>query len=280
MNWLERDEKIARNPLRSVEKVRDHTPKLVRRALTLEDARKFIEVSGPRGVVYLVCLYTGLRREELRQLEWRDVHLETEIPFLALRAATTKNRKAATLHLHPDAANALRKLRPAGVSATAKIFPRMVPRIPRFRQDLKAAGIPFEDEAGRRLDLHALRKSFQMLLTLNGTQPRVAMALMRHSDIKLTMGAYTDAGMLPTAEAISSLPSLATPAKGWTPQLTPKTSFSPVSEGPALSPPVAPFGTIDGLQSLMNTSSGRDEAPPVAASHNRGKWCALQGSNL
>ena len=50
--------------------------------------------------------------------------------------------------------------------------------------------------------------TFQMLLTLNGTSPRVAMELMRHSDMKLTMKTYTDVGLLPTSAAIRDLPSL------------------------------------------------------------------------
>jgi hypothetical protein len=43
--------------------------------------------------------------------------------------------------------------------------------MPRVREDLEAAGIPFVDEPGKRLDLHALRKTFHMPRTFNGTLP-------------------------------------------------------------------------------------------------------------
>ena len=48
---------------------------------------------------------------------------------------------------------------------------------------------------------------------LAGTSPRIAMEIMRHSDIKLTTKTYTDAGLLPLAETVINLPSLTKSAK-------------------------------------------------------------------
>lgn len=56
------------------------------------------------------------------------------------------------------------------------------------------------------MDLHALRKTFGTALVLNGEQPRVVMEAMRHSDLKLTMKLYTDAGQLPVGAALGRLP--------------------------------------------------------------------------
>lgn len=56
------------------------------------------------------------------------------------------------------------------------------------------------------MDLHALRKTFGTALVLNGEQPRVVMEAMRHSDLKLTMKLYTDAGQLPVGAALARLP--------------------------------------------------------------------------
>jgi hypothetical protein len=44
-----------------------------------------------------------------------------------------------------------------------------------------------------------------------GTAPRVAMEIMRHSDMRLTAKTYTDAGLLPIADAVLDLPSLVKP---------------------------------------------------------------------
>jgi hypothetical protein len=41
---------------------------------------------------------------------------------------------------------------------------------------------------------------------LNGEHPRVVMEAMRHSDLKLTMRLYTDAGQLPVGAALARLP--------------------------------------------------------------------------
>ena len=51
-----------------------------------------------------VAVWTGLRRSELRQLEWRDVLLDEPMPHLKLRAATTKPGRADTILLHPQLA--------------------------------------------------------------------------------------------------------------------------------------------------------------------------------
>ena len=57
-----------------------------------------------------------------------------------------------------------------------------MPRVPAFQRDLKAAQIPFEDEHGRRMDLHAMRKSFGTMPAVNGVPLRTGMALMRPSE--------------------------------------------------------------------------------------------------
>ncbi len=55
------------------------------------------------------------------------------------------------------------------------VFPHMVPTMKTVKRDLGRAGIPFVDELGRRIDLHALRKTFGTALVLNGEHPRVVM---------------------------------------------------------------------------------------------------------
>jgi hypothetical protein len=54
--------------------------------------------------------------------------------------------------------------------------------------------------------MRALRKTFGTALVLNDAQPRVVVEAMRHSDLKLTMKLYTDAGQLPVGAALARLP--------------------------------------------------------------------------
>jgi hypothetical protein len=76
------------------------------------------------------------------------------------------------------------------------------------RADLKTAGILYVDASRAVADFHALRKTFGTLLMLAGVSEFVRMKLMRHSDLKLTQGAYTDVGMMPVWNAIAALPAM------------------------------------------------------------------------
>ncbi len=57
----------------------------------------------------------------------------------------------------------------------------------------------------QRSNFHALRHTFGTLLSKS---PRVAMELMRHTQMSLTMKVYTDPELLDLAGAVEMLPSL------------------------------------------------------------------------
>jgi len=121
MNWLE--PRIGNNPLRHVQKVQTNgTEKLSRRALTPDELGRLIEMSGPRGVVYLVAARTGIRRGELAQIQWRDVHLDTTQPFITVRASVAKNHLHAMQPLTSDAVDALRELQSAEAKPHDRVF--------------------------------------------------------------------------------------------------------------------------------------------------------------
>ncbi len=204
MKWLE--PRIGANPLRFVEKVQTSgAPYRARRAFTEDELQCLIMAAGLRGVVYLVAARTGIRRGELEQTEWRDVHLDTTQPFLMVRASVSKNGRQAMQPLPPDAVEALEYLRAHDGGAYERVFAGLIPRIERFKEDLASAGIPYSDSRGEFADFHALRKTFGTSLTLAGVGARTVMELMRHSDMRLTAKTYTDANMLPISDAMASL---------------------------------------------------------------------------
>ena len=51
----------------------------------------------------------------------------------------------------------------------------------------------------RETDFHSLRHTLATNLARRNIAPRVAMQIMRHSDIRLTMNHYTDSSQLPVA---------------------------------------------------------------------------------
>jgi integrase len=201
LNWMKQQGRIGCNPLLgAVEKIRTAGDESDRRALTDDEVSGLLNVAGPRKAVYLMAVRTGLRRAELKALRWSDVHLEGDKPFLSVRASTTKNGKPATMWLGADL---VAELLPVG-PASGAVFADGVPSMEQFRADLASAGITEAD--GRKVVFHSLRHTLATQLARSSVPPRVSMEVMRHSDLRLTMKAYTDSSMLPTCEVLGQLP--------------------------------------------------------------------------
>jgi integrase len=98
----------------------------------------------------------------------------------------------------------------AGGRPADPIFEIPMALIRRFNADCRRAGIPKRDSEGRTVDVHSLRTTFGTYLAMSGVAPRVAMELMRHSQIDLTMRVYTDPRLLPLAAAIEETSSVVT----------------------------------------------------------------------
>jgi integrase len=194
--WLRQNRRITDNPLEFVGKpeLRGHETRH-RRALTVEEGRRLLEVSGPRAVVYRMVFYTAFRRGELEKLKSTDLHLDDAVePFVKVRASTTKNHKSAVRYLPPDLAGELRALKVNAAGDTGRVF--HVPSVEELHADLKSAGIPPVDAQGRIVDFHALRKTACTWLQIAGISEREAMEFMRHSDRRLTNDVYMDTSLL------------------------------------------------------------------------------------
>jgi integrase len=206
--WLCDCRCIGRSPLQGVAKLATRGRETrKRRAYTDEEARKLLSVSGARMPVYLLAVNTGLRQKEIRCLQWGDITLDSECPHLVTRSSTTKNGKEAVIALRPEVVRVLRDLKPDNCRDSDPVF-ASVPRARELRQDLKRAGIPYQDDQGRYADFHALRYTFITNLGRSGVPERVRMEAARHSDPRLTACVYTDASKLATRAALLSLPDL------------------------------------------------------------------------
>ncbi len=204
--WCARQGVMESNPC-------DHVPKTTtklekkRRALSVAECRRLLAAAPPeRALVYRVLLCTGLRRGEASEIRWAHVHLDVANPYIELPAPITKSGKAELVPLIGEAAEALCRHRD-GARDKDRVFDA-IPSMELFRTDLAAAGIEEEDARGRRVVVHSLRHSLATMLAQSQVPPAIAMKIMRHRDIRLTLEAYTDEGLLPIAAAMSSLPSL------------------------------------------------------------------------
>ncbi len=173
-------------------------------------AAKANRLGRERRLCYLLAVWTGLRRSEIAALTWGDVDIEGALPRIRLRAETTKSRRADTLTVHPQLADELAKARPADVKANTPIV-RTVPGMAALKADLKFAGIEYGTRATGYADFHALRKSLSTMMAAAGMSQRARQAHMRHTDPRLTEGAYMDEALLPIASELAKLPSIPKP---------------------------------------------------------------------
>jgi integrase len=206
--WLRKQNRVSANPFEIISKVDTRgKQRLQRRALNDDEARRLL--AGPRKLLYLLAMHTGLRRGEINALHGGDFHLDTANPYWMLPAAFVKNRKEQPRPLHPELVAELQKLKIAGkLKPEDLVFPDGVPAMDEIREDFEAAKIPLKDGRGHVVDFHALRTTYITRLQRAGVSPREAMELARHSDMRLTMKTYTDVAQLPLAATVRGLPSI------------------------------------------------------------------------
>ncbi len=198
LTWLQKHGHLTHHPLKTVAKAETKGfERCVRRALSDAELGRMMKSPDGRGLIYFLAAFTGLRKGEIRSLLWVDLHLDGPRTFIAVRAATTKNKKTARQPLVPSLAAALRAFRDQKQATQGKVFRLGVPLARSFRKDLFTGKIPYLDELGRRVDFHALRHTFATMLQRAGVPPRVIMELMRHSDLRLSSTTYTDTTCLP-----------------------------------------------------------------------------------
>ena len=207
LHWCVQQGRLLANPLANVTRTDQTINMRKRRALTVEEIQRLLAAAGPRRLLYLVAVTTGIRRSELEALQWGDVHLDGIRPFIALRAETTKARRADIVPLRRDVAAEIRRERPTAAAPETKVFGR-IPRMRDLKPDLERAKIDYKDADGRQADFHSLRMPFGTMLAKSGAAPRTAMELMRHTDLRLTMNVYTDPTILNTSRAVEDLPDL------------------------------------------------------------------------
>jgi hypothetical protein len=246
------------------------------------------------------------------------MYLDGAVCYAALDAADEKNREGNDVPRRDDLAADLRawladkldRLQQAALADGSPIPARLPPDTPVFNmptgllrilnRDLRLAGIPKRDDRGRTLDLHALRTTFGTLLSKGEVAPRTAQAAMRHSDIRLTMGVYTDPRLLDVRGALDVLPALfldGGTAERQAMRATGTDSTRNDLGQSLLAPMVAPTVDFSGQNrstpvkmALGRGSAGERQAPPVTSTADKRKgplssrdngqveW-ALRGSN-
>jgi integrase len=148
--------------------------------------------------LYLCALTLGLRRQELLSLDWQDLDLEQGT--LAVEASKTPSGER-TLSLPGFLVQALREhrlrqeierdlmgenWREHGLVFSSGVGTPMSGRnlFRHFKSVLKKAGLP------RRMHFHDFRHNCATFLVSKNVHPRVAMNILGHSQISITMNYY------------------------------------------------------------------------------------------
>lgn len=222
-----RDELISRNVAALV---RMPLPRPESRATwSVEDARQFLESSrnaaDPLHAAYVLMLVLGLRRGELLGLSWEDVDLDKQearirwqvqrVSGQLVRRRTKTSTSDAVLPLPDICIEALKSHRALanrrrleageawhdtdlvlttryGLPIDPRNFHRM------FKERAAAAGVPV-------VSVHSTRRTCASLLVELDVHPRVAMQILRHSQIAVTMDIYSQVTSASTREALSRL---------------------------------------------------------------------------
>jgi len=189
----------------------------VRRALSVDELVKLIQTakraptrgrtSGPeRALIYQLAAETGLRTNEIRTLTRSAFSLDGAEPKVTVEAKNSKHRREDVVPLRAELAGKL-KAHLATKLPAARAFTLPTQSMKMLRADLERAGIPESTEEGV-IDCHSLRVTFVTNLARGRVHPRIAQALARHSDIRLTMETYTKLGQDEERAGLASLPTI------------------------------------------------------------------------
>jgi integrase len=249
--WLEENEELPVNPFKRVKKSDGRgQEKVRRRAASQSEMEGLLSHAGVYAVAYLAAATTGLRRGELSKLEWGDLHLDAVQPVALVRAGTTKDRKPAKIYFGRQLVTELKKLLSPALPSNARVLAGRIPTMKQMREHLTAAGIVYVDDQGRRLDFHALRKTFNTNLGIAGASDAERMKLARLKSPRLMMENYNDSEKVPVGDVLGKMPEYGGLESGK--QYTEKHTEILVQSGQTLSKPVTNTSDLNGHKTLAN----------------------------
>jgi integrase len=222
LRWMVQHRRASENPIACLKPLNEKVDRRHDRcAFEIDEVRRLLDVverepvrfgmtGHERAMLYKMTAETGLRANEARTL--RVSSFDWKARTVTVQAGHSKHRKEDVLPLRPETVLELQTFF-TGKLPTAKAFGGTYARLTdktstMLKADLAAAGIPYIDDAGRYHDFHALRHTCGSWLAAMGVHPKVVQAIMRHSDINLTMSRYCHTLRGQEAAAVGKLPDL------------------------------------------------------------------------
>jgi integrase len=221
LRWAVEDGKIGSNPLPNVKALPDDNAK-EGRALSDDEVRRLLAASQqPFRDIWYAYLVTGMRKEELTSLTFRDI--DWDLRDLIVRTRVAKTHRERRIPIDDGLWQILKRQeagraeRQAGRGNTPRIQARIDARFTRdhvfvthantllghrsnlyhaFLRCCARAGIETRtvDAEGRvveHVDLHSLRRTFATNLIVGGADPETVRQLLGHATLEMTMRIYT-----------------------------------------------------------------------------------------
>jgi len=220
---------ITQNPAAVVRLPSRSNPGRKIRPWTADEARQFLESARSESdglyAAYVLLLVLGLRKGELLGLTWEVVSLDAAELYVGeqlqrvgrqlLRRPTKTEGSEAPLPL-PDLCVTALKLRRQQQDAareqagdrwadTGLVFTTRFGTPIEPRNFTRSFDRRISEARVRRITVHGTRKSCGSLLAALDVHPRVAMQILRHSKIAITMEIYTEVVSSATREALRKL---------------------------------------------------------------------------
>ncbi|MDF5757627.1 site-specific integrase [Spongiactinospora sp. TRM90649] len=195
---------------------------------SVDEARRFLESArkrhDPLYAAYVLILAVGLRRGDVLGLSWQDVELDQaeltvgwqlqRVGGKLLHRETKTEASDAVLPLVDVCVTALRERRKEqeatraaadqwtdnGLVFTTRTGQPIEPR--NFNRSFAAA---IKKAAVPSIPVHATRKTCASLLVALDVHPRIAMQILRHSQIAVTMNVYSEVYSEATRKALKKL---------------------------------------------------------------------------
>jgi integrase len=227
LNNAVREELISRNvaALVRVPKARRHKVK----PWSADEARTFLESARHRAdplyASYVLILVLGLRRGEMLGLRWEDVDFDNgelsigwqiqRISRQLLHRQTKTETSDAVLPLVPICETALHERAAAQVAdkkaagddwaVSDLVFTTRTGRPVEPRNFNRSFTTACHRAGVRLIPVHATRRTCASLLVALDVHPRVAMQILRHSQISVTMDIYSEVSSAATRRALQRL---------------------------------------------------------------------------
>ena len=202
--WLVHCRVLKDNPLEFLKPITTKGKETKRRGLwTPEILRKFLSAPSGGVIDYRSAVFllfkTSVRKSSLERLQWADVHIDIERPYIELLASNNKTKERLIRHIDKETQSYLLSLRPADFKASDTVLGYKIPNSTRLRKDLEALGIEYGTEIGD-LDFHALRHTSATMFAANGAPVAIRQKLLGHKTSAMTDRYTIDNGINVAAE--------------------------------------------------------------------------------